>query len=189
GDDRRDGDGRLVADSARRVLVDDAAAEQPSHVDAVAAVDERFGHRKRLGGRQPTEGDGHAERGHLVVGDVARRLPEHELNHLLGRDLAAVAFPLYELGRMDHVCATKIVCRLCVTSGSLSSGTRVARCARVIVIEPKWRTAAASGKTSVPSTSRCVTVSKWAASRSRPVRASKPRSVLTAPPTSSPTSR
>ena len=102
GDDRRDGDRRLVADASGRVLVDDATAELLRHVDGLAAPDECLGHRERLGARQAAEHDRHAERGHLVVGHVAARVAEDELAQLVVRQLAAVALALDQLRRVDR---------------------------------------------------------------------------------------
>ena len=79
GDDRADGERRLVADAAGRVLVDDAAAERRAEVDRLAAPHHRVGQRERLGAREALEVDGHAERRQLVVGHVAARVREDEL--------------------------------------------------------------------------------------------------------------
>ena len=46
-------------------------------------ADHRVGQRERLRGRQPAEVDGHAERGHLVVGHLAARVAERA-RELLG---------------------------------------------------------------------------------------------------------
>ena len=51
GDDRADGERRLVAHAAGRVLVDHLAAERGAQVDRLAAADHRVGERERLGGR------------------------------------------------------------------------------------------------------------------------------------------
>src|SRR5207237_5018929 len=55
GDDRADGDRGLVADAARRVLVDDAATERGADVDRFAAPDHRVRQRERLRRREATE--------------------------------------------------------------------------------------------------------------------------------------
>jgi hypothetical protein len=101
-DDGTDGDRRLVADAAGRVLVDDAAAELLRHVDRLAAPDERVGHRERLGAGQAAEHDGHAERRHLVVRHIAARIAEDELAQLVVREFAAVSLALDELRRVDR---------------------------------------------------------------------------------------
>ena len=85
GDDRADRDRRLVADAAGRVLVDDLAAERGAEVERAAAADHRVGERVRLGGGHAAEVDGHAERGELVVGDLAARVAEDQLGDLLRR--------------------------------------------------------------------------------------------------------
>ena len=75
GDDRPDGDRRLVADAAGRVLVDAACARSRApEVDRLAARDHRVGERVRLGARQAPEVDGHQEGGHLVVGNLVPRV-------------------------------------------------------------------------------------------------------------------
>ena len=48
-------------------------------------ADHRVGERVRLGGRHAPEVDGHAERGELVVGDLAARVAEDQLGDLLRR--------------------------------------------------------------------------------------------------------
>src|SRR5262249_26097982 len=102
GDDRPDGDRGLVADASRRVLVHDAAPELLRHVDRLAAPDERVGHHERLGAGQAAELYGHAERGHLVVGNVAARVAEHEPAHLVGAQLTAVALAPDQLRWTDR---------------------------------------------------------------------------------------
>ena len=92
----------LSPDAAGRVLVDDRAPELRLEVERRAAADERVRQRERLLGRQAAEVDGHAERGELVVGDLAARVAEHELADLLGVELAAVALALDQLGGADH---------------------------------------------------------------------------------------
>ncbi len=93
GDDRADGERCLVPHAARRVLVDDAPAERLADVDLLPAAHHRVRERERLAARHPAEVDGHAERGELVVGDVA----EDELVDLALGELAAVALALDEL--------------------------------------------------------------------------------------------
>ena len=61
-----------------------AAAE----VERAAAADHRVGERVRLRRRHAAEEDGHAERGQLVVGDLAARVAEDQL-----RDLARQGAP------------------------------------------------------------------------------------------------
>src|SRR5437763_7550986 len=106
------------------MLVDDLPAQRGAEIDRLAAADHRIGERERLRLREAPEVDGHAERGHLVVGHLAAGVAEHELGELSGRQLLPVALALDELGGPDHVVATKIDVRACVTNGSgTSSGT------------------------------------------------------------------
>ena len=100
--DRADRDRRLVADAAGGVLVHDLPAEGGAEVERAAAADHRVGERVRLGRRHPAEVDGHAERGQLVVRDLAARVAEDQLRDLLGRKLLPVPLPLDQLGRVDH---------------------------------------------------------------------------------------
>ena len=138
GDDRADGDRRLVADAAGRVLVDDLPSERCAEVERAAAPDHRVGERVRLGGGHALEVDGHAERGQLVVGDLAAGVAEDQLRDLLRRELLAVPLPLDQLGRADHdLPATKTQWVERVWNGSVSSGTRSARCERVVVAATK----------------------------------------------------
>ena len=51
---------------------------------------------------QPAEVDGHAERGHLVVGHLAARVAEDELGDLVVGELLAVALALDQLRGADH---------------------------------------------------------------------------------------
>ena len=76
--------------------------ERACEVDRLAALDHRVGERERLGAGEPAEVDRHAERGQLVVRDLAARVAEHELADLVGRELLAVALPLDQLGGADH---------------------------------------------------------------------------------------
>ena len=69
--------------------------------------DHRVGEREGLGADQAAEVDGHQERGDLVVGDLAARVPEHELRDLLGGELAAVALALDQLCGRITASATK----------------------------------------------------------------------------------
>ena len=109
------------------MLVDHLAAERSAEVDRLATLDHRVGERERLGRRETTEEDGHAERGHLVVGHLATRVAEHDGRDLGRRQLFAVALAMDQLGGADHVVATKIVLRPCTTKGnSTSSGTSLA---------------------------------------------------------------
>ena len=102
GDDRADRERGLVAHPARRVLVDHLAPERGAEVDRLAASDHRVGQREGLAGREPAEVDGHAEGGHLVVGNVAARVAEDEVGDLPGRQLLAVPLALDQLGGRDH---------------------------------------------------------------------------------------
>ena len=115
GDDRADGDRRLVADAAGRVLVDDLAAERRTDVERLAGADHRVGERERLGRRQALEVDGHAPRRHLVVGHLVARVGEHELGELVGGELLAVALALDQVGGTDHD-------RRCISSRRLTAG-------------------------------------------------------------------
>ena len=100
--DRADRDRRLVADAAGRVLVHDLAAERGAEIERPAAADHRVGQRVRLRRRHAAEVDGHAERGQLVVGDLAARVAEDQLRDLLGRELLPVPLPLDQLRGVDH---------------------------------------------------------------------------------------
>ena len=71
---------------------------------------------------RPLEAHSHEERGHLVVGHVASRVAEHQLGDLVAAELLAVALALDELGRPDHLSATKITGRRETTSGPSSAG-------------------------------------------------------------------
>ena len=101
-DDRANRDRSLVPHAARRVLVDDAPAERRAHVERLARLDERLRQRVGLGAGEPPEVDGHAPRGHLVVGDLAGGVARHESHDLLSRVLPAVPLPLDEVGGADH---------------------------------------------------------------------------------------
>src|ERR671922_39062 len=133
GDDRADGDRRLVADAARRVLVDHLAAERAREVDRLAAPDHRVGERERLRAGQPAEVDGHAERRHLVVGHLPAGVAEDEVGDLVVAQGAAVALALDQLGGADHaVWATKTTgCRVTTSSpakaGSSASESKSVR--------------------------------------------------------------
>ena len=98
GDDGADRERGLVADASRRVLVDDPPAERRRDVDRVARTDHRVGQGVRLLPGEPLVVDGHAPRGHLVVGDVAARVAEDELRDLLLGELSAVPLALDQLG-------------------------------------------------------------------------------------------
>jgi hypothetical protein len=84
------------------VLVDDPAPECGSKVERLAAPDHRFRESEGLGWGQAAEVHGHQERRHLVVGNLASRVAEHELGQLPGRELLAVPLALDDLGRVDH---------------------------------------------------------------------------------------
>ena len=95
-----------------------------AEIERLPAADHRVGEHVRLALREPAEEDGHAERGHLVVGHLAARIAEDQLGQLVVGELLPVALALDQLGRADHVVAKKIDGRLCVTNGSAtSSGT------------------------------------------------------------------
>src|SRR5207249_3069622 len=86
---------RLVADPAGRMLVHDAA--EAREIEALAGADHRRGQRRRLLCVHAAPDHGHAERGHLVVGNIALRVTLHERVDLVGGELPAVALPLDEL--------------------------------------------------------------------------------------------
>ncbi len=109
GHDRPDGQRRLVADAAGRVLVDHFAAECAAQIDRLAASDHRVGQRVRLGLGEAPEVHRHAERGQLVVGNLAAGVAEDQLGQLLGPELLPVALALDQLGRADHFVATNTV--------------------------------------------------------------------------------
>ena len=75
-------------------------------------ADHRVGQHVRLARRQAAEEDGHAERRHLVVGHLAARVAEDQLGQLVVGQLLAVALALDQLGRADHLVATKTVERV-----------------------------------------------------------------------------
>ena len=75
-----------------------------AEIERPAAADHRVGERIRLRRRHAAEVDGHAERGQLVVGDLAARVAEDQLGDLLGGKLLPVPLPLDQLGGMDHGC-------------------------------------------------------------------------------------
>ena len=60
-DDRPDRERRLVPHPARRMLVDERAAEGGVQIDRVAAPDHRVGERERLGAGEAVEAHGHQE--------------------------------------------------------------------------------------------------------------------------------
>src|SRR5262249_47506366 len=148
--------GRLVPDPARRVLVDDAAAERAPEVDRLAAPDHCVREGERLGAREALEVDGHAERRELVVRHLVARVREHQLDDLLRLELLPVALALDELRGADQrgCSATNTAWRVVARNGSVSSGTPGARCARSIVDATNSRSDSVFGKTRVASTSR-----------------------------------
>ncbi len=91
------------------MLVHDLAPEG-REVDGLAALHHRVGERVRLGVAEPLEVDGHAERGHLVVGDLVARVGEDEPGDLRVRQLSAVALLLNQLrGTQSSRCARRRV--------------------------------------------------------------------------------
>src|SRR5438067_844154 len=66
-------------------------------LEALARSDHRRRERRGLLGVHAAPHHGHAERGHLVIGNVALRVPLHERVDLVGGELPAVALPLDEL--------------------------------------------------------------------------------------------
>ena len=85
GDDRTDCERRLVSHSAGRMLVDHLAPERRPELDRLTAADHRVRQREGLLAVQSAEEDGHAERGHLVVRNLAARIGKHELRQLVAR--------------------------------------------------------------------------------------------------------
>jgi hypothetical protein len=78
---------RLVADAAGRVLVDDLASDRRarsivSPLRIIASVS------ANVSAASAAEVDGHAERGHLVVGHVAARVAEDQLRELSAGSLS-----------------------------------------------------------------------------------------------------
>ena len=112
------------------MLVDHLAAESRAEIECLAGADHRVRERERLGGGEPVEVDGHAPRGHLVVGHLVARIAEHELGELVRAELLAVALALDQLGGTDHraFSATKTLHRRVTASPSGRSGTFVASC-------------------------------------------------------------
>ena len=102
-DDRRDRERRLVADAARRVLVDDLAAERGAEVDRLAAADHRVGQRERLA---PTTGRG--SRRPCRTPPSGSRAPRRARSRGSARrarrpaSSSPVALALDELGRPDR---------------------------------------------------------------------------------------
>ena len=91
------------------MLVHDLAPER-REVDGLAALHHGVGERMRLGVAEPLEVDGHAERGHLVVGDLVARIGEDEPGDLRVRQLLAVALLLNQLrGAESARCARRRV--------------------------------------------------------------------------------
>ena len=82
-DERPERERGLVADAAGRVLVDDLAPERATRsiVSPLATIASVSASVSR--GGEPAEEDGHAERGHLVVGHLLARVAEHELGDLV----------------------------------------------------------------------------------------------------------
>src|SRR5207248_11675342 len=93
--ERRDDERRFVADTAGRVLVDDTP--EARQVEALAGPHHRSRESRRLLRVHPAPDHGHAERGHLVVGNVALRVPLNKSVDLVRGQLAAVALSLDEL--------------------------------------------------------------------------------------------
>jgi hypothetical protein len=84
-DDRPDGERRLVAHPAGRMLVDHLAAERRPELDRLAAADHRVRQSEGLLPVQTAEVHGHAEGSHLIVRNLAARIREHELRQLVAR--------------------------------------------------------------------------------------------------------
>ena len=78
-DDRSDRERRLVSNTAGGMLVDHSPVERTVQIDRLPARDHRLRQRECLGARQGTKVDGHAERRHLVVGNLSARVGENEL--------------------------------------------------------------------------------------------------------------
>src|SRR5262249_51645468 len=104
---------------------------------------------------QAAEVDGHQERGHLVLRNVVAGVAEDELADLVGRELAAVALALDQLGWADHGSHTKTATWRLASSGPVSGGSRAARW-------PPGRCAASqSGNVTFPRPSRRSTIVNW----------------------------
>ena len=123
-DDRPDGERRLVTDAACRMLVDDLAPELGTEVDRLAAANHRVGEHVGLARREPAEEHRHAERSHLVIGNLATGVAENQLRELVVRKLLAVPLALDELGRADHLVATKTLTAVRTRSGKSKSRSR-----------------------------------------------------------------
>jgi len=96
-DERRDHERRLVADAAGGVLVHDAA--EPPQVEALARRDHRCGQLGGLTHVHAPPDHRHAERGHLVIGDLPVRVAVDEEGDLGRGETLAVALFLDEPGR------------------------------------------------------------------------------------------
>src|SRR5262249_16953248 len=151
GDDGADGDRRLVADTARRVLVDDPAPQRRTELNCLAAPDHRVGQRVCLRARETAEVDRHAPGGHLVVGHLVPCVREDQLREVGGGVLLAVALLLDQLRGSDHgaVSATNTQPRRVAVSGPSNAGTRSARCLCPTDDAMYPRTASASRKSTV----------------------------------------
>ena len=77
---------------------------------------------------QALEVDGHAPRGHLVVGHLVARVREDELGELVGGELLAVALPLDQVGRAHHAALLPDLAPARGTSGRRSGDARHDRC-------------------------------------------------------------
>ena len=92
-----------------------------AEIDRLAATDHRVGEHVRLALGEAAEEHGHAEGGHLVVRHLTARVAEDQLGELVVGQLLPVALALDQLGRPDHVVATKMVLRPWTTNGSSTS--------------------------------------------------------------------
>src|SRR5262249_13186978 len=161
-DEGPDGDRRLVSYPTGRVLVDDRPAERGVQIEGASTRDERLRHRLRLGRGQTAEVNGHEKRRHLVVGDRAVRVAEHQLLHLVGGELLAVALALDQSRGVDHASsATKTTDARRTRSGPSNGGSSRPPPERTPVASTYAWASARLGKTNQPEPSRRSTAEKW----------------------------
>ena len=99
-DERREHQRHLVAHAAGGMLVD-AFRGELREIERRAAREHRLGERGRLAGVEPAHVGGHQERGHLVVGHIARGVRGDERAPLGIAQTLSVALPFDEPGN-DH---------------------------------------------------------------------------------------
>ncbi len=98
---RRETDGNLVAHAARRMLVD-FGARNVVEVQHLARLQHRARERDGLRVRHAAQEDGHEERGHLVVGDLAHSVIANDVGDLVGGEFATVTLLRDELHDGRH---------------------------------------------------------------------------------------